>query len=182
MKKNNKKHPSRDIPKNLYAGGFALIEVLTSLVILSVGLLGLAGLQVIGMKGTQHASMQMQATLLTQNLVEKMRANPMGDYEQVVDCNTSLANDCGLIANTCNTDQLAFYHLYRTQCGTQSGSQHIGGIKHLLNNGALQVNCTSGICANGVTVTTSWDERVVDEHQVATDGVITRKLQMSAEI
>lgn len=181
MKKNIPKKLSR-CSKKLDSQGFALIEVLTSLVILSVGLLGLAGLQVVGMKGTQHASMQMQATLLTQNLLEKMRANPRGDYQQVIDCNHSLPKNCALTATTCDVDQLAAYHLYRAQCGTQSGSQYFGGIKHLLTNGAVQVNCPSGSCVNGVTISTSWDERVLDKHQVATDGVLPRTLQISAQI
>ena len=162
--------------------GFALIEVLTSLVILSVGLLGLAGLQVIGMKGTQHANMQMQATLLTHSLLEKMRANPAGDYEQAIDCNFSLPKNCSLLANSCDVDELAVYHLYKTQCGTQSGSEYYGGIKQLLSNGTVQVSCPSGACIDGVSINTSWSERVIDEDQVAVDGIIVRNLQMSANI
>ncbi|MCF6184820.1 MAG: type IV pilus modification protein PilV, partial [Bacteroidales bacterium] len=77
-------------PSYLQASGFAMIEVLISVIILSVGLLGLAGLQVIGMKGTQHATMTTQATLLTQRLAEKIRANPNGNYDQITNCSASI--------------------------------------------------------------------------------------------
>lgn len=162
--------------------GFAMMEVLISVVILSVGLLGLAGLQVIGMKGTQHANMKTQATLLTQSLLEKIRANPNGDYEQTVDCSNSIPIDCGLLANTCSVDQLASYDLYRAQCGTQSGANLLGGVSNILVNGALQITCPSGDCNDGVTVLTTWDERAIDTNDVAVNGVIPKQLQLSAII
>ena len=159
--------------------GFAMIEVLISVVILSVGLLGLAGLQVVGMKGTQHAGMKMQATLLTQSLLEKIRANPNGDYEQTIDCSNALPKDCGSVQ--CGVDQLAAYDLYRVQCGTKSGGQLLGGISSLLVNGKIVVNCPVS-CDAGLTITTSWDERVIDEHDMTVDGVLSKKLQLSAMI
>lgn len=56
--------------------GFTLIEVLVTLVVLSVGLLGLAGLQLVGMRGNHSAYLRTRATLAAADLVDRMRLRP----------------------------------------------------------------------------------------------------------
>ncbi|HET7570472.1 MAG TPA: type IV pilus modification protein PilV [Gammaproteobacteria bacterium] len=55
--------------------GFSLIEVLIALVILSVGLLGLAGLQTSSLHANDGAYLRTQANVLAYNLFDRMRAN-----------------------------------------------------------------------------------------------------------
>ncbi|HET7307056.1 MAG TPA: type IV pilus modification protein PilV [Gammaproteobacteria bacterium] len=55
--------------------GFSLIEVLIALVILSVGLLGLAGLQTSSLHANDGAYLRTQANVLAYNLLDRMRAN-----------------------------------------------------------------------------------------------------------
>ncbi len=55
--------------------GFTLIEVLISTVILAVGLLGLAGIQSIGLKNNLSAYQRSQATQLAYDMADRMRAN-----------------------------------------------------------------------------------------------------------
>ena len=55
--------------------GFTLIEILVTLVVLSIGLLGLAGLQLNGLKSNHSAYLRSQATILTQDITDRMRAN-----------------------------------------------------------------------------------------------------------
>lgn len=55
--------------------GFTLIEILVAVVILSIGLLGLAGLQVNALRNDQSAFMRTQATILAYDLADRMRAN-----------------------------------------------------------------------------------------------------------
>jgi type IV pilus assembly protein PilV len=55
--------------------GFTLIEVLVSLILLSVGLLGLAALQANSLKNNQSAYNRSQATQLTYDIADRMRAN-----------------------------------------------------------------------------------------------------------
>lgn len=64
--------------------GFTLLEVLISIVILSIGLLGLAGLQATSLQANQNAHYTSQANLLAYDIVDRMRANRQaarsGDY------------------------------------------------------------------------------------------------------
>jgi type IV pilus assembly protein PilV len=55
--------------------GFTLFEVLIALVVLSVGLLGLASLQTNTLKFNQGAYLRSQATNLAYDLADRMRAN-----------------------------------------------------------------------------------------------------------
>ncbi len=59
-------------------GGFTLIEILVSLIILAVGFLGLAALQTNSVRGTQATYFRTQADLLINDLAERMRSNRAG--------------------------------------------------------------------------------------------------------
>lgn len=68
--------------------GLNLLEVLIAALVLSVGLLGLAGLQVSSLKTAQNASFKQQATFVIYELLERMRSNRQavlaGDYAQTL--------------------------------------------------------------------------------------------------
>ena len=64
-----------------------LIEVLVTLVSASVGLLGIAALQLVSLKTNQEALIRVQASTLAGTILERVRANPQGfsagDYDEV---------------------------------------------------------------------------------------------------
>jgi type IV pilus assembly protein PilV len=55
--------------------GFTLVETLVALVVLSVGLLGVAGLQLFGLRGNMSAASRTQATYFADDIIDRMRAN-----------------------------------------------------------------------------------------------------------
>ena len=55
--------------------GFTLVETLVALIVLSVGLLGVAGLQIFGLRGNLSASSRTQATYFADDIIDRMRAN-----------------------------------------------------------------------------------------------------------
>lgn len=67
----NRKYSHKD-------SGFTLLEVLIALLVLSIGLLGLAALQTSGLRANQMASMRTIATQLAYDMTDRMRANPLG--------------------------------------------------------------------------------------------------------
>jgi type IV pilus assembly protein PilV len=70
------------------ARGFTLVEVLVALVVLSIGLLGIASLQLSSLRWNHGASLRSQATLLAYDIVDRMRANQVsalaGDYNVAI--------------------------------------------------------------------------------------------------
>jgi len=65
-------------PGNHSQSGFTLLEVLIALLVLSIGLLGLAALQTTGLRSNQMASMRTLATQFTYDITDRMRSNPVG--------------------------------------------------------------------------------------------------------
>lgn len=56
-------------------GGLTLVEVLVVLVIMAIGLMGIAGLQATGVRQTTGAGFKTQAMFLAQDMIERIRAN-----------------------------------------------------------------------------------------------------------
>ena len=57
--------------------GFSLVEVLVSVVILSVGILGVAGLQMLSLQQNRNSLFRADALLLGGDILDRMRANPL---------------------------------------------------------------------------------------------------------
>ncbi len=55
--------------------GFSLIEILVTMVLTSIGLLGIAGLIVTSLKNNKSSYSRTQATFLATDIVDRMRAN-----------------------------------------------------------------------------------------------------------
>lgn len=66
--------PPRRVPSRVR--GVGLVEVMVALVVLSIGLLGVANLQLSGLRMTQEAYFHSQAAVLAQDIIDRMRANP----------------------------------------------------------------------------------------------------------
>lgn len=100
--------------------GFSLIEVLVALVIMSVGLLTVAALQVKGLQFERGALNGTRATLLAADLVDRIRANPegaefydiaFGDNAPAPDKNC--ADTEGLeVVDPCSPEEMAAYDLW----------------------------------------------------------------------
>lgn len=57
-----------------------MIEILVTLIVLSVGVLGVAGTQLVAMRDNQSAMLRSQAVILGYDLFDRMRSNPGADY------------------------------------------------------------------------------------------------------
>ena len=141
------------------AGGMTLVEVLVTLVIISVGLLGLAALQLTSLKGNQEAYVRSQASTLAGFILDRMRANPQGfrDDEYVV-----ALNGTGTAGTTSGNDLAAWQN----------------EINRLLPGGAI--NAAGSIAYDTttpriVTITIQWSERQ-DEATFRTDGTAEQLL------
>ena len=70
------KHECKSTPTGPNEQGLSLIEVLIALVVLSIGLLGMAGLQGISKQANFEAYQRTLATHLVDGMIERIKANP----------------------------------------------------------------------------------------------------------
>jgi type IV pilus assembly protein PilV len=55
--------------------GFTMIEVLIAVLILAIGLLGVAGVQLVSMQQTVNSTLRTEATMYAQTVAERLRSN-----------------------------------------------------------------------------------------------------------
>ena len=123
-----------------------MFEILITIVVVSIGLLGLAGLQFAGLRAANSAQEHTLATLLLQDIEARIRANPAGAqnpnfaYNSVsLDLSSSpTAMDC--VAAACASLQMADYDVYQWY-------RYIvptAGDKPLLPNAAISISSNDG--------------------------------------
>lgn len=110
--------------------GFTLVEILVALLVLSIGLLGLAALQLTSFQFNTDSYLRTQTTFAAYDIVDRMRVNSTGlgngeyDVATSADANTTVSNyqACSGSGGTCNCDgssascdaaELALYDLGR---------------------------------------------------------------------
>jgi len=71
--------------RRYHGRGFTLIEVLVTMLILSIGLMGMAGLQAVSLKMNQSAHLSSQATFLAYDIIDRMRANRTAALDEAYD-------------------------------------------------------------------------------------------------
>jgi type IV pilus assembly protein PilV len=69
---------SNEIRSSHRQRGMTLVEILVAIVVLSLGLLGLAGLQLKGLQVNQGSIYRWQAAMLAQDMADRMRADRVG--------------------------------------------------------------------------------------------------------
>jgi type IV pilus assembly protein PilV len=94
------------------ARGFSMVEVLVALVVLAVGMLGIAGLYVTALRASGTAVSRMQAVTLAGDLADRIRANPNAAATYEMD--PAEATDKGCVGGTeaCTPAELAETDLF----------------------------------------------------------------------
>lgn len=127
--------------------GFTLLEVLIAVLVLSLGLLGLAALQSVGLRSNHSAYHRSQATQLGYDIIDRMRTNKdkASTYDiRTDDAATDPSPDC--TEESCNTDELADYEKNKWK-------QQISDILPS-GNGAIDCTTSSPVCI----ITVVWDD------------------------
>lgn len=136
--------------------GFSLLEVLISLVIMSVGLLGIAGLMTGTLKSNDSAAMRTQATVMAYNIIDRMRTNisgaTNGSYATTMPAAPSAATStpatCTGSGAGCTSTTLATYDI----------GQWEYELAHALPQGRGSIATAATSNATAVTVTVLWND------------------------
>lgn len=139
--------------KTKNSSAFTLLEVMVALVIFSVGMLGLAGIQGIALKNNSTAYYRTIAMQLSYNMSDIIRANQATDGSVAADFSslsptliTAPSKDCAVDDQTtdCNSSEMAKYDIYHWQ----------KKLERKLPSGKGKVSQTAGV----YEITVMWDE------------------------
>lgn len=123
-----RRSPGRRLPRQ--QRGVSLLEVMISVLILGVGLLGIAAMQALALRGGQGSLESSQAVMQTTSIAEAMRANRLnaGNYAMAMTCT---AGSGGSLAQN---DLAAWINALKRTIGTAGDSSTCGRIEALGNS------------------------------------------------
>ena len=171
--------------------GVGIVEVLVALVVVSLGVLGMASLQLTGMQHSNGGYNRSKALLYAENMATRMRTNRTAVRGATLFANfDSTVNGCAArpapycqasaagAAERCDAAELAAFDLFTVSCGDWGPSGAEDGVAGSLPNGQLTINCDSTPCeaTSNYTINVSWTEgqRVTSDM----NDTITRRVQM----
>lgn len=144
--------------------GFTLIEVLVAFVIMTMGLLGVASLQMTGMQSLQGSVYRFQAVRLAEELADRMRTNIAGLHEgdYITTDVKSSADSLDCSANPCEPAQRDLWEWY-------SELETMLQIAADESDAKASITCSDGTCAEdaAVTIRIDWRERADQEERDA---------------
>lgn len=126
-------------------GGFTLIEVLIALVIMSVGMLGIAGLYVHSMQAGRTSILRHHAVTLAGDVADRIRANPRAGAAYLDDGADSGCVNGGI---NCTPAQMAAHDIFLW--GQQAADT--------LPNGSVDVGFNNGVVPPIYQITIAWTE------------------------
>jgi type IV pilus assembly protein PilV len=158
-----------------------LIEVMIAAVVLAIGLLGVAALQISALQGAGNAQFRSKATDLTSSLVDRIRANL---EENAINAYVTAAANCASttpaaicsmdaddVTNTasdCSPTEMAAYDLWHIRCKVEEDLP--GGQLTVMQNNAACPGCCSALVP--MVITLSWQTQSTDPN-LRTEQVIT---------
>ncbi len=115
-------------PQRTQSRGFGMIEVLVTVVILSIGLLGLTGLQLTSLRSNQTAEYRSQVTWLAYDMSDRMRANVEGVDAGNYDNAAPLEVDTCLSLAGCSVAEMAQHDTFEWIASLQSALPDGNGV------------------------------------------------------
>lgn len=125
--------------------GFTLIEVLIALIIMSVGMLGIAGLYVHSMQAGRTSMFRHNAVILAGDIADRIRANPRAAAAYA---GAGLDNNCVDGGVNCDPAQMAAHDIFLWD------QQAV----NTLPNGDVAIVFNNGVVPPTYQITVSWDE------------------------
>ena len=149
--------------------GFTLLEVLVAMLVMAIGLLGLAGLMASSMRNNLSASHRTQATWMAYDIVDRMRASRAsavaGNYTTAL----GAAATCVAAPSTSGSVPVQDIAAWKNQlaCVLPAG------------NGSISVNVDATTKLATATIVVQWDDSrgLVDSGSPANQAVKTFKVE-----
>jgi type IV pilus assembly protein PilV len=140
--------------------GFSLVEVLVALVILAIGMLGIASLYVESLRAGRSALLRSQAVILVSDMADRIRANPAGKaaYTKGEDDTGTLNATCNAATAGCTSAQMAARDIALWQQVVDDRNDDPAAGRLALPNGRGTIVVDTTTTPATYVVTVSWAE------------------------
>ncbi|MBO6850514.1 MAG: type IV pilus modification protein PilV [Marinobacter sp.] len=138
---------------SLRSAGFTMIEVLVALIILAIGLLGVAGMQALSLKQTSNSNIRSLVTMHAYDLSERMRS----ESSDVTVFEKALSATCA----DCNSDLEAWHDLLVSDVPTATSA----------------VDVTTTANSTFAEITVNWTERGIGNDAIAQNYTLYVRLR-----
>lgn len=151
--------------------GMTLIEVLVTVLIVSIGLLGLASLQATSIKEGMDTSKRSQGVWMIDELASRMRVNDAGLATGYTGAGT-VANLCNGAAvtqctggNECTGNEMARFDVWEVICGPNAGDGVIASSNDNINVTNYTITCDAAPCSgtSNFTISINWIAKAVSD-------------------
>lgn len=169
----------KDMKKLNKQSGVGLIEVLIAVIVLSIGFLAAAKMQIAGMRYSQNAYFLSQANFMLRDMTDRMRANidgvRDGHYDNLVTATGTTNPTCFTTGAMCTTEQLADADLHawskylHAPVGATNFKPLLPSLGTAVAKGEINYDATTDV----YTVNVKWGEQ---QDNVIEEKVLTVKL------
>lgn len=159
---------------------------MVSLIIVAIGLLGLAGMQLTGMQSNNGALTRTQASFIANDMATRMRVNKIAMDNNIyalanynAACAAQVRPDC--LTASCTSNEIAQMDIADFICATENDLPNVSNTSIIcIDNDSLDANpCSTG---SPHTVTLSWVESLgtpnsdslADSNKVSTISLVVR--------
>ncbi|QTN30505.1 type IV pilus modification protein PilV [Rhodoferax sp. AJA081-3] len=146
------RQPFARSPNRRYAGGATLIEILVALLVLSLGVLGMAAMQIRALKGNQSSMQRTQAVMMSYYILDAMRVDK--DSAKSLNYNTGSLSG-GVIGPYCDAAAVTGTSLAKVNL-----KHWVESLKSTIGNASDSTTCGAVLCdADGVCIVqVKWDD------------------------
>ncbi|MBA3732597.1 MAG: type IV pilus modification protein PilV, partial [Gammaproteobacteria bacterium] len=147
-----------------------MIEVLITILIMSVGLLGAAAMQAAALKGGNDSILRSKAVASVADISDRIRANIGGlaSYQRALSA-TPVPNPPNCIANQCSAAEMATYDMSQWLAALQDAASGLPGAQAAI----VQAVAPPGL----LTITVQWTDRLQRGESTATVEQYTTQVQ-----
>jgi type IV pilus assembly protein PilV len=166
--------------KHAYRAGFSLVEVMVALVVISVGLLGIAKMQALAISSTSNARSRSLAALEAASLASTMRADRSYWTSITADPNVAVAtaptgftaSDTALVAPGGGCSSTASACTAPAQLAAQDVKDWATALSTAIPGGTATINCTvaTATVPTSCTITLTWTENLVQMNTATATG------------
>jgi type IV pilus assembly protein PilV len=139
--------------------GFTLVEVLIAVLVMAIGLLGLAGLQLTSLQSNQSAYHRSVATMAAMEIADRMIANGGQVASYAIDIDTAPPSASNCVGGTCDPSAMADFDLALWKCSlgkhNEDATCQALGVSGELPSGDGRIVDDGG---NQFTITIMWDD------------------------